>query len=911
MTERVAEIFPLTAAQAGMLVSSLTEPEPGLYVVQMRFALAGRLDRRRLTQAWEALTARHEVLRTAIVWDNTSNPVNVVMRDAAVTVEWLDLSGHVSASRSETVQKFLTDDRRRGFGLQRAPLSRVTLLAFSEDEWEMVWTHHHLILDGWSTARLMSELWRLYTGRALLDSVSGFRGFASMSAIEAVQNRVGAETHWRERITGGAARVAMDRPRAESPLDPWTDRILSLSVDRLDRWVGSARRHGVTRSTLFHAGWAMVLRAGGLGPDELTFGTVADSRGPDGEDVIGLCVASTPMRVVFDDVSVGDWLRGIAIERASSQEHSGNLAEYRTWSDDPGERPFQYLLAVEGYPHEDLTDPVTGDDLEVRYLGVRESTEFALTAGVPAGDPCLKLTFDTRRIDTTVATTLLDQWAEALDELAASSSDRSLTEVISVSPRGSTWRTLPERIGALAREHPDRPAFCSTSASLTLGELHRASGRVAGWLRAEGLRPGDRVGVFTDDSTAVPIATLATLMAGGVVVSLEPRHPAPYRTAVISAAALRFVLTPRPDVRPEWSEIRVQSVSTLLEDAPSEGPASLSGRAGVAFLVYDTGSALRPRASAYDHQSVMRTAADVGAVMDLSVGDLWLVTRPATGAMSPWEMWTAPLNGGCTILASGIQHEPGELLRLITGKAVAVVGVTGREARELAEVVGDAARLVSATRSGGEIALQSATGESLGRVGDLDTRPAAQREVTVDGVPVDPADIESLLVGSAGVISCSVRWDPDERLRAVIATTATQSSVRGLNRILRSSLPEAMVPRVTLTETEMMATTTTQQQHLEREIRRLWSQVLKLPDVPLDTPFFDLGGDSLLLFSVLSGLRKEGWTDVAMTDLFAHPTVRSLSIRLGQPEPAQGAGTPDGTQSRHGAIAARRGRRTT
>jgi acyl carrier protein len=226
-------------------------------------------------------------------------------------------------------------------------------------------------------------------------------------------------------------------------------------------------------------------------------------------------------------------------------------------------------------------------------------------------------------------------------------------------------------------------------------------------------------------------------------------------------------------------------------------------------------------------------------------------------------------------------------------------------------VVGDTALLVSATRSRGEVALQSATGESLGRVGDVDTRPAAQREATVDGVPVDPADIESLLRGSAGVISCSVRWDPDERLRAVIETTAMQSSVRRLNRILRSSLPEAMVPRLTLTETEMMATTTTQQQHLEREIRRLWSLVLKLRDVPVDTPFFDLGGDSLLLFSVLDGLRKEGWTNVAMTDLFAYPTVRSLSIRLAQPEPAQGAGSPGGTQSRREAMAARRGRRTT
>jgi non-ribosomal peptide synthetase component F len=913
MTARIADIHPLTSAQAGLLVSSLTEREPGLYVVQMRFALSGQLDRRRLEFAWEALTARHEVLRTAIMWEKTSKPVNVVMTDAATPVTWIDLSGLDDGARPEAVDGFLTDDRRRGFDLQHAPLSRVTILTFGEDQWEMVWTHHHVILDGWSTARLVDELWHVYTGRTLPGPPPPFKDFATALAADAEQNRTQDQTYWRERVAGEAALVTVDRPRDASAASTWMDDELHIPRDRLDRWRGAARRHGTTLSTLYHATWALTLRASGLGPDELVLGTVVDTRGTDSDDVIGLCVASVPLRIAFDDRPVGDWLRGIAVERATSQAHAGvNLAEHRTWSEDRAEVPFRYLLAVEGYPHKALIDPDTGDQLKTRYLGVHESTEYALTAGVPAGPSCLKLTFDTRRITAADAAALLDQWTAALDALAASPLDGPLTDLLAtIPPPASTGRTLPERICELAREHPDRPAFRDASSCLGLEELDRASKRVAGRLRAAGLHAGDRVGVLVDDSVAAAVAILATLTAGGVVVSLDPRHPAPYRAAVISSAGVRQVLTSRPDTRPEWNGVRVLAVSEVLADDQSgEEHPSHPGRAGLAFLIHNAGSALHPMATAHDHDSIMRTATVAAALLGLTAGDDWLVTRPATGAAAPWEMWVAPLNGGCTVIAPGIQHQPDELARLATRETVAVISVTRSEAQDLAEAVdGDRGQLVSATRTGTEITLLSARGEHLGRLGDTSSRPAWTWAMAVDGVPVDPAHIEGLLLGKPGITSCVVRQEPDARLEAVVGMTAQQTSVRDLSRHLRSSLPEALVPCLTLAQTiESDATAKPPQPQVEQKVRRLWSEVLGLHDVPLDTPFFDLGGHSLLLFTVLRGLKNEGWTTVDMTDLLTHPTVRSLSRRLCQPDPRQAAGPPEGTKRRRSTLAGRRER---
>jgi acyl carrier protein len=302
----------------------------------------------------------------------------------------------------------------------------------------------------------------------------------------------------------------------------------------------------------------------------------------------------------------------------------------------------------------------------------------------------------------------------------------------------------------------------------------------------------------------------------------------------------------------------------------------------------------------------MRTATMFGDMLGLTEGDEWLVTRPATGAAAPWEMWVAPLRGGCTIIAPGIQHDPVELARITGLDSVAVVSVTRREARQLAGVIRGRGRLVSATRTDTEVTLWSATGERIGRTDHGETRTGASASLMVDGIPVNPADIEAPLLDLPGVTSCIVRQQGDESLYAVVGTTAYKS-VRDLTRILRSSMPETMVPEVALAESEA-ATITPRQLQFGPEIRRLWSQVLSVPEVPLDTPFFDLGGNSLLLFVVLSELKKQGWTTVEMTDLLAYPTVRSLSRRLCRSDDPTPAQSPASAHQGRNAIAARRER---
>lgn len=899
MTASISDIVPLTPAQAGLLLSTLTESAPGLYVVQMRFELTGSLDPMRLQQAWEELGRRHAALRTAISWERTAHPVNVIMADAAPSVTWVDLRDGLGDAEADSLDRFLLEDRTRGFDLTRAPLSRVTVMRTGDATWHMVWTHHHIILDGWSTARLTKELWQLYTSESPEPAVVEFAGYAARLADDALRHRDEDARHWRERISHAGARTWMDRPRP-GELGVWTDRELAIDQSRHAFWAKGARGHGVTVATLHHAAWALALRDVGLGPDLLVFGTVADTRGTEGTGVVGLCVASVPLRVSFTARALGEWLSGIAVERAEGQDHARiNLAEHRSWSTDRTDQPFRYLLAVETYPHEGLTDPKPGAELAVRYLGVRESTEYALTAGVPAGSPRLKLTIDTRRVAPEDATSLLGRWAKWLDVLAAAPPDLSLHDLLANGPETAAPPLLAERLARLAGQYPERPAVRAADGTLTFAQLDRSARRLALVLHADGVAPGERVGVLVDNSKWVPVSILGAVSVDADVVLLDPRHPAPYREAVLGAAGVSRVLTSAPDVRPEWGERLVLAVSRLAEAEVEVGPTPtteslLVGRRA-AFLVYDAGSSLRPLAKAHEQHNVVETACAMGAALGTEVGHEHVVTSPATGPMTPWEMWVAPLHGGCTVLAPGAQHYPDELQRMVSGTMATTMIVDPEAASALASHLGDRVLVVSMRHTAGALSVRCAEGGELG-------------PIPLVLVPPDPrAAVAEVLLGLPDVSGCEVSRDPEDGLVVAVSTSSGELRTQHWTSALRSAIPEELVPRV-VASNGTTDPSLGSQRRTEEQVSALWAEVLGVPAVPMDTPFFDLGGHSIALFAVLRGLRGHGWTAVTMTDLLTYPTVRSLSQQLSRPATVEASRREHAAGSRRAASAARRER---
>src|SRR5205807_1259661 len=164
----IEDIYPLSQLQQGMLFHALHAPESGAYVVQtsIRFGAGlGAAERAALERSWQQMVDRHSILRTAFRWFGLDEPLQVVAAPFPLAWEHLDWSDLPAAEQSERLAEYLRADRQRGFDLAAAPLLRLALIQLGDlanPACQLVWTHHHAILDGWSLPLLLRDLFSCY-----------------------------------------------------------------------------------------------------------------------------------------------------------------------------------------------------------------------------------------------------------------------------------------------------------------------------------------------------------------------------------------------------------------------------------------------------------------------------------------------------------------------------------------------------------------------------------------------------------------------------------------------------------------------------------------------------------------------------------------------------------------------------
>ena len=154
--------YPLTPLQQGMLAQALRAPGAGVDIEQVVCRLRETVDAGRLEGAWRAVVRRHGILRTRVRWADVPDLVQEVLPDVPLDLVRHDCGGLEPAAAEARLARWLAEDRARGFDLARAPAMRLALFRLADDAHVLVWTVHHLLLDGRSVTHVLHEAFTLY-----------------------------------------------------------------------------------------------------------------------------------------------------------------------------------------------------------------------------------------------------------------------------------------------------------------------------------------------------------------------------------------------------------------------------------------------------------------------------------------------------------------------------------------------------------------------------------------------------------------------------------------------------------------------------------------------------------------------------------------------------------------------------
>ncbi|NJO81275.1 MAG: hypothetical protein HC828_00005 [Blastochloris sp.] len=158
----IVDMYPLSPLQEGILFHSLYQPEDDMYAEQIVFTLEGQLDEQAFIDAWQFVIDRHSALRSIFLWEGLHQPVQVVCQNAPMPVEQLDWRDRSQSNQENLFSELLQADSQKGIALDQAPLMRLTTVRVDDYRYRCLWTHHHILMDGWSLPRLFSEIFTVY-----------------------------------------------------------------------------------------------------------------------------------------------------------------------------------------------------------------------------------------------------------------------------------------------------------------------------------------------------------------------------------------------------------------------------------------------------------------------------------------------------------------------------------------------------------------------------------------------------------------------------------------------------------------------------------------------------------------------------------------------------------------------------
>src|SRR5882762_10489376 len=196
--------FDLTPMQEGMLFHSLYAPGRGLYIEQIGYRLQGRLDVRAFEKAWQNVVEHYEILRSSFEWESTAQSQQRIHREVNVAIDELDWRESSPDEQQTLLDELMRSDREKGFNLSEAPLMRLILIRLGEELHHLLWTSHHIQLDGWSQSLVLNSLFKAYRSLVTGTPVEFECGRSFADYVTYLKNpkSVESEIFWRERFRG-------------------------------------------------------------------------------------------------------------------------------------------------------------------------------------------------------------------------------------------------------------------------------------------------------------------------------------------------------------------------------------------------------------------------------------------------------------------------------------------------------------------------------------------------------------------------------------------------------------------------------------------------------------------------------------------------------------------------------------
>ncbi len=672
------QILPLSTLQQGLYFHAQLSQDTSTYVNQITLPISGA-DAAQLEEGWKALMKRHSILRSTLhqvegqahlyVWDDL--PITSRVFDGREEVGF-DLESY---KRSLIEQGFeLEQDASTQ---QLKPLWRVDLVTTGDNEIACIFTIHHILMDGWSTGVLLSELFAHYQNMSLPVVSHDFSDYLEWVVQQEPES---AQEYWRGYLNGVEAPTMLVEQYGSN-----TDKLghvrhnVDFSAEVLSGWQSQLKSSGITLNTLIQGAWLLTLQRY-TGQSQPVFGNTVAGRPSslaNSEAMVGLFINTLPVTSMVDwQAKTGEWLADIQEQASAQREFSHvSLSEVQTQSPLVGENLFDSLVVFENYPLDESLFSETG--LKIGEPDSYEFTHYPLTLAVlPSESLRIVFAYDSAKfsqsdIDALSATTshyleqLVDKLAHNLsdiDVLDAKQQSRLSGHVKASEPWA--YKPFTELLKEQVLAQPDSEALVANPLggsvlstkgtgrlALTYQQLDNFSDGVAAELIARGIQRDQRVGVMFARGADMLVAMIGVLKAGAAFLPLDPSYPQDRLAYMVEDSDAQWLISDDSSQQLAREICQRDNIITYseidLQQPVLNRPEILEEQ--LAYVIYTSGSTGKPKGVCVSHSGLSMHVQTIGQRYGMTPQDIELhfASISFDGAV---ERWTVPLAFGSKLV---------------------------------------------------------------------------------------------------------------------------------------------------------------------------------------------------------------------------------------------------------------------
>ena len=625
----IEDIYGLSPMQEGMLFHWLLDKDSDHYFNQISYQLEGDLDVSLFEKSYGDLVSRYGILRTLFLYEDYEDHLQLVLRDMPVSFEYLDVRGEVLESeRSLVVSHYLGLDRSRKFDLGSEGMMRVGVYQMGDDDYEIIWSFHHILMDGWCMSILVNDFNAFYQGYLSGQTIDLPPVVPYSSYINWLSTREVSSDYWVSYLSGYSSLSTISRDRLG--LEGFSLSVIDLILDG-DK-VSSLRRlsesQGVTLNTIIQSAWGILLgRYNNV--SDVVFGAVVSGR-PSSllgvESIVGLFINTIPVRIVYSgSTTLGILLKEVQASALESEPHHYDaLTEIQSKSG-LGSALLDHVIVFENYPIADKL--VEQDDIEGGYgvssVEVFEQTNYDLSIVVEPGEELrISFQYNENRFDSSTIAQLsshlqliLDQMIRDIDQTVDQISLLREEEQVLLSDFNATSvaypqdKTIIDLFESRVALDPDQIAVFDGESSISYRALNERVNQQAHFLISKGIKPGEVVGILMDRSIDFVTSVLSVLKIGGLYLPLPVGYPKDRLVYMIEDSGASLVIL-SSSIGSSHGDIDISCTSYDYESERDTIRGFSSDNLGLSvlgdiYVIYTSGSTGLPKGVRGTHQGLL------------------------------------------------------------------------------------------------------------------------------------------------------------------------------------------------------------------------------------------------------------------------------------------------------------------